>query len=153
MLSLPTDIQLLVLDYVSLFYLDAQPAHDANVAQFNLKSDLKALCLTSKAFRALALPRLYHSVVLETWSNEQKGLKRFVKSVAAGAGPHLRFTRSLAIEDIRPPAEPRPQVVCPLNFDASDLEASAADHDMDKVWNYLSLVLEMFRPNTLRTLR
>ena len=49
MLALPTDVQLLVLDYITL------------------NSDLKALCKTSKACCDLAVPRLYHSIRLATW--------------------------------------------------------------------------------------
>ena len=85
MLSLPTDIQLLVLDYI------------------NTKSNLKALCLTSQHVRKIALPRLYHTVYLRTWDAH---LVEFFQSVAAGAGLHLRHTRALLFEDERPPVEP-----------------------------------------------
>lgn len=86
MLDLPVDIQLLVSEYITS------------------KEDLKALCLTCKSLRTLAIPLLYHAVHLRTW--ERDDINRFVRSVAAGAGLHLRHTRILTFEDTQAPREP-----------------------------------------------
>jgi hypothetical protein len=124
MLSLPTDIQLLVLEHI------------------NTKSDLKALCLTSKCFRNLVLPQLYHTVYLRTWDAH---LVTFFKSVAAGAGLHLRHTRALLFEDTQPPAEPTSgQTSYPSGHRGVDIIARD-----ERVY----LVLELFPADELRTVR
>ncbi|KAF2632063.1 hypothetical protein BU25DRAFT_331135 [Macroventuria anomochaeta] len=77
--DLPIDVQLLILEHVTS------------------KADLKALCLTCKGVRAVAVPLLYHTVYLRTWDRD--GTSRFVRSVAAGADLYLQHTRSLIFED------------------------------------------------------
>lgn len=133
MLDLPTDVQLLILEHIKS------------------KADQKALCLTSKAIRNLTLPTLYHTVYLRTWDSAHRHLVTFVKSVAAGAGPHLRFTRNLSFEDIQPPAEPDSVQTGPFDYDArydgfSNRELTARDE-------YMYLVIEMFPTHCLHTFR
>ncbi|KAF2638100.1 hypothetical protein P280DRAFT_432294 [Massarina eburnea CBS 473.64] len=135
--KLPTDIQLEVLDNV------------------HLKSDLKALCLVSKSWRALAIPRLYRDVSLITWPlrprdrNRIPHTSRFVRSVAAGAGLHLKYTRILTIENSQPPPEP---TVNPLNFES--LSDHEDNHEDGVAVEYgLGRILEMIPRNILHTFR
>jgi hypothetical protein len=89
--ALPIDIVLLIVDCITL------------------KSDLKALCQTSKTYHKLVLPRLYYRIQLILWDHDQNRLRQFARCIAAGAGAHLRHTRCLIIEDTKPPAEPQIQ--------------------------------------------
>jgi hypothetical protein len=99
-LLVPTDILLLILDYVAL------------------RIDLKALCQVSKHFYELAVPLLYREVYVTTWDNEQRKLKQFSQCMASGANIHLRHTRSLISEGTVPPMEPRlePELPPPKQF-------------------------------------
>jgi hypothetical protein len=108
----------------------------------NTKSDLKALCLTSKGFRDLVLPHLYHTVYLRTWDAH---LVTFFKSVAAGAGLHLRHTRALLFEDTRPPAEPT-SVRTSNSSDRQSVDRAARDER-------IHLILELIPSHVLRTVR
>lgn len=66
MLSLPTDVQFLVLDYISS------------------KRDYRALCATSQGLCALVAPRLYNHIKLIAWDYNNGVLKHFARGVAAG---------------------------------------------------------------------
>jgi hypothetical protein len=61
MLVLPNDVQLLILDYLTL------------------KTDLKALCGTSCACRELVLPQLYHDIYLIAGESNRWRLERFAR--------------------------------------------------------------------------
>ncbi|KAF2657549.1 hypothetical protein K491DRAFT_594799, partial [Lophiostoma macrostomum CBS 122681] len=99
------------------------------------------LCLTSKALRSMALPRLYRSISLRTWEGGQAGSRGFVKAVAAGAGPHLHFTRSLSFEDDPPP---RNQLsLDPSRFDM-EINSLPGAHTISETDNSMLLVLQKF---------
>jgi hypothetical protein len=61
------------------------------------KEDLKNLCLTSRAFHAHTIPRLYEHIDIRLFGHFK--VTRFVRCVAASAGMNLRYTRTLVIED------------------------------------------------------
>jgi hypothetical protein len=134
MLTLPADVQLLILDYIGV------------------QADLKALCETSRAGRELTLPRLYNSIKIVTWDSKQARMKQFARCIAAGAGAHLRFTRALAFELSRPPPEPECQVTGRLGWATSDrIEVNQLCHDA--IDSLVLLVLEMFPKDCLRSFR
>jgi hypothetical protein len=132
--DLPNDIVLLIFDYITL------------------KTDLRTLCEVSHAYRALALPHLYHTVRLITLVPEQIQLKEFLRcmSLHAESSP-LRYTRSLVIEDTRPPPESpcqnseghRPAI----NYDISK---SAEEYD-ELVGSRILRLLDMIPTDALHT--
>ncbi|KAF2657547.1 hypothetical protein K491DRAFT_324517 [Lophiostoma macrostomum CBS 122681] len=133
MLCLPVDVLKIVLEYV------------------RLKRDLKSLCLTSKALHDLSVPYLYESVDLYMWDHEQGDATRFARSVAAGAGRYLRFTRH-AMFACGPPA---PEPPSPDIIDHS-LDIALTKYPMHtssaEVFVEITLLLEMFPHNTLKAL-
>ena len=112
------------------------------------KADLQALCLTNKSIRTAATPWLYHTVCIRTWM--RNGTARFVHSMVAGAGRHLRHTRSLTFEDEKPPSEPKIAQKCRSVYDKKALKRAnrkTARH------GEMSLILEMFPDGCLHTFR
>lgn len=133
---LPADIQLLIVEHIVL------------------KSDLKALCSTSKACRVCALPRLYFHIELVSWYHSDEHFLCFFACVAAGASQHLRFTRHLTIEGSRPPSEPALQQAGLWRHDARPhtVEGHLMDrepHSHDKVGAYIVAILAMLSRNKL----
>jgi hypothetical protein len=63
------------------------------------RADLNTLCITSKAYHAYVIPRLYERVYLRIWNRDE--VLRFIGCVSAGASPNLRHTRTLVVEDRR----------------------------------------------------
>jgi hypothetical protein len=131
MLTLPADVQLLVLDYIGL------------------QADLKALCKTSKQCRELALPRLYHSIKLITWDADQFLLKKFSRCIAIGAGAHLRFTRALTFELSQPPPEPE----CHVTGRCPDIGVEIHPNSHEVIDSFILMVLQMFSSDCLRSFR
>ena len=132
MLSLPVDIQLLVLDYITL------------------KSDLRALCATTKACRHLVLPRLYQKILLVTW--DQQVLGQFAQCVARGAGTHLQFTRSLTFESNTPPSASYFHLTG--HFPCAQMEEIVEDQSSPKVIESSILrILKMFPADCLHSFR
>jgi hypothetical protein len=134
MLVLPNDVRLLILDYLTL------------------KRDLKALCGTSRACRELVLPQLYHDIYLITWDLQQARLKRFARCVAAGAGAHLRCTRSLTLEIVRPPSEPQSQLVGYTGIETI-LPPSNELYPAEQTDSFIMMLSGMFPSNMLRGFR
>jgi hypothetical protein len=140
MLSLPTDVQLLVLDYITL------------------KSDLRALCETSKACHDLAVPHLYHSIRLATWQAADFDVRRFLRCVGAGAGRHLRYVRCMTFEGSKPPEEPRSLQILPSAVEQSLKQMKLAKksdlrYPLVKIETQILAILEMIRRNTLLSFR
>jgi hypothetical protein len=134
MAFLPNDVVLLIVEHITL------------------KSDLKALCQTSRTYRKLVLPRLYHRVHLISWDNEQYRLKQFARCIAAGAGAHLRYTRCLIIEDTKPPAEPQVQSTHRSIDVKVNVELVGDPEEYEEMIDaFIILLLEMFPRNGLRT--
>jgi len=138
MLSLPADIQFLIVDCIVS------------------KSDLKALCRTSKTCCDLARPRLYHHIQLKSWDRSDEGMLKFIRCAGAGALKHLRFIRHLTIEDSRPPSEPPTQQIGPIL--AGPERYSVAEHLMDyqhyshdKLGAYVVAILVLLPPDQLRS--
>ncbi|KAH7359602.1 hypothetical protein BKA66DRAFT_537762, partial [Pyrenochaeta sp. MPI-SDFR-AT-0127] len=127
--ELNTDVWLSVLDYI------------------RMPSDLKSLCLTSKALRDLATPCLYSDVFVQVWHEEYH--ERFFRSIAAGGHAHLVHTRTLTIEDKPPLAESNSIVTSPLELGFCDgTPTPAVTKD-----NTISLIIPMFPHNKLRAFR
>jgi hypothetical protein len=125
--ALPIDLVLLIVDCITL------------------KSDLKALCQTSKTYRKLVLPRLYYRIQLILWDDAQKQLRQFARCIAVGAGAHLRYTRCLIIEDTKPPAGPRIQ----CSHGSIDTRDNVPSVEIPEGWKemvdaFILLILEMF---------
>ncbi|KAF2833071.1 hypothetical protein CC86DRAFT_399721 [Ophiobolus disseminans] len=133
MLTLPADIQLLILDHITS------------------NADLKELCVTSKACRNLALPRLYHYVNLITWDSDQSRLKRFVRCMSKGAGLHLQHTRIWTLQNTMPPSEPQCQLTGRLEF-KQDVSSKTKDGPApaETVDSFVLVLLEMFPEHRLR---
>jgi hypothetical protein len=66
--------------------------------QIITRTDLKALCLTSRKFHYHVVPRLYERIDLRIWNGSAE-TDRLARSVAAGAGVHLRHTKILIIDN------------------------------------------------------
>lgn len=64
-----------------------------------MTADLKALCLSSKACRALATPRLYLQIVVPLWS--KKDVFKLIQCFTQGAAKFLRYTKSLTLQDLQ----------------------------------------------------
>jgi hypothetical protein len=113
------------------------------------RADLKTLCMTSEAYHAYVIPRLYERVYLRIWNRDE--VLRFVGCVSAGASPNLRHTRTLVIEDRRPLEEVFSIHTGPLAFppipitDVGDQRPPERDH-------HLILILNLFPKNGLRRL-
>ncbi|KAF2463216.1 uncharacterized protein BDR25DRAFT_347422 [Lindgomyces ingoldianus] len=84
-IDLSADVKLVVLDYIT------RP------------SDLKALCLTSKAWRSVATPRLYLNI--ELYIHDRDDISRFMRCIGAGASLHLKAIRRLTFIDEEGPPE------------------------------------------------
>lgn len=69
--TLPTDLKTLVVDHI------------------NRPTDLKALCLTSKQLRQIAVRRLYHEVTVDVGSSKDTRLGAFLNPKNIGL-PHIR---------------------------------------------------------------
>lgn len=67
--------------------------------QIHTLSDLKALCLTSRAFHGYVIPKLYERVDVRLWN--ARNLAQFENSCNAGARPNFQHTRTLVFEDER----------------------------------------------------
>jgi hypothetical protein len=130
--AIPTDIVLLIVECITL------------------KSDIKALCQTSRTWRKLVLPRLYHRVHLISWDENQYRLRQFARCIAAGAGAHLRYTRCLIIEDTKPPAEPQIQSAGRSMDFREDIKLSGDPEEYEEMIDaFILLLLEMFPRNGL----
>lgn len=128
MLELPTNIQLLLLDHIVS------------------AADLKALCLTCTSIRAIATPRLYQNIRLHVQTNH---IVRFLKSIAAGAGRHLRHTRGLTFEVWPPPSEPATVQTSPPNVKLNHQPYYNMNNPFDE---QLYIALEMMSDHGLSTL-
>lgn len=80
------------------------PLSNQAVCQISLRSDLKNLCLVSKAWRSVAISKLYQRVVINLAAGRE--VEKFLACVSAGAGRHLSNTRVLILHDEVPPREP-----------------------------------------------
>jgi len=121
------------------------------VLDYNLSQrDYKALCATSKACRALVLPQLYSRIKLITWDDNHARLKQFTRCVGAGAGAHLRHTRTLIFEITKPPSEPPCQLTGQLDFGEDPVSDSNIPF-RETVDSSISMILEMFPDNCLHS--
>jgi hypothetical protein len=130
MLTLPLDVKITILENV--------PS----------KADLKALCLTSKELRDVAIPFLYHALCIHIWDKDDT--TSFARSVASGAGRHLRHTRSLTFEDTRSPREPSTLQTGSFNFDRGPMYRPRDDHVRNAE---MRMILSMFPDHCLRSFR
>ena len=71
---------------------------------------------------------------------------QFVRAVAAGAGPHLRFARHLTIECDSPPSDSKS-----LNPDSSSFEEDCSDDEGKRKDGELMLLMEMFANDSLES--
>lgn len=78
---LPTDVQLMVLDYVGLY------------------PDILALCLTSKSWNLIATKVLYKNIVLDIRTRNGQ-LSLFRQCLEVGAFRHLEYARNLSLLDV-----------------------------------------------------
>jgi hypothetical protein len=133
MIDLPGDVQFLILDLI--------PS----------KSDLKALCETSKACRELALPRLYHHIEIRSWL--PFGLLLFVRCAVEGAEKHCRFVRHLTIEDCKPPTDPYTQQIALQDVDGQSRSDAEDPCPHNQIRVTIMTVLEMMTRNQLKSFR
>jgi len=131
MVFLPSDVLLLIFDYVTV------------------KTDLKAICEVSKGYHELALPLLCREVCLTVWILQLPKLKRFLQWNSAGTNAHLRHTRSLIIERSAPPSEPRLEPTQQLVPD--DLNEEEHYKYYDEVARLLFETLMIFLENCFHT--
>jgi hypothetical protein len=114
--------------------------------KIRMPSDLKALCLTSKALRALTTPLLYDRIYLRIWDDHEN--KSFFGSMRAGGDVHLSNTRTLVIED-----EPAPQESNAVDLFANDSFSRPypiSSEDRDRTFE---LVMQMLPKDELRSFR
>jgi hypothetical protein len=78
----------------------------------------------------------------------QRCITQFVRSVAAGAGLHLRFTRSLTFEDAPPPRDQLSLDPNKQDMESNYLLGSQTDEEKD---NSMVLILHMFPQDSLST--
>jgi hypothetical protein len=131
--ALPIDIVLLIVDCITL------------------RSDLNALCQTSKTYSKLVLPRLYHRIQFISWDDDQNQLRQFARCIAAGAGAHLRHTRCLIIEDTKPPAGPQVQYSHGSIHTRENVQSGGYPEEWEEMIDaFILLLLEMFPRNGLQ---
>lgn len=112
-----------------------------------MPSDLKSLCLTSKALHDLATPRLFNRVHVQIW--HEKYIQRFFRSVTAGADSNLGNTRILVIEDEPPPREPISIITSPLELEICDGPPTPAEEKDSTI----ASIIPIFPRDTLRAFR
>jgi hypothetical protein len=121
--------------------------------QIKLKADLKSLCLTSKAFRAIATPRLYAKIIINLVNADE--VRRYLRSMVVGGSVHLKATRSLTLIDSVP--SPEPYFDRPLRFLAirqAFRDALSEDGIINGLVEYnLALVIDTLPVDCLHTFR
>jgi hypothetical protein len=83
------------------------------------KSDLKALCATSRLMHMRVIPRLYRNLDLHHWQEDMGNLKALLRGISKGTDCHLRHTQHISFTDAKLPPEPESQHIGRLSFDVS----------------------------------
>lgn len=121
--------------------------------QISLKSDLKALCLCTKAWRDVATPHLYADITLYLY--DRKYVHAFMRSVGAGAFLHFQWTRVLTIlnQSLAPESilvlEPSPEDG-PFRLLGDE---PTPMHSAEEAETSANLILEMIPKSILHTFR
>jgi hypothetical protein len=110
------------------------------------RADLKTLCITSEAYHAYVIPRLYERVYLRIWNRDE--VLRFIGCVSVGASPNLSHTRTLVIEDRRLLEEVWSIHTGPWRFSPNPM-TEAGDERRKERDHHLLLILNLFPKNGL----
>ncbi|KAF1840656.1 uncharacterized protein K460DRAFT_410072 [Cucurbitaria berberidis CBS 394.84] len=129
LLSLPEELQLGILEHIIT------------------RTDLKALCLTSKALRFHAIPRLYERIDIRLWSSHDTD--RFLQCDVAWAGNHLRHTRELVVEDERITEEIESVHTGPIKLPQSYPHSEEKQYPPEDRDDFLYEILQMFPDHVL----
>jgi hypothetical protein len=113
------------------------------------RADLNTLCITSKAYHAYVIPRLYERVYLRIWNRDE--VLRFIGCVSAGASPNLRHTRTLVVEDRRILEWPSSLLVGPLAIPFYR-EVGPDEEEPEERDHHMSTILSLFPRNVLHRL-
>ncbi|KAF2502649.1 hypothetical protein BU16DRAFT_521366 [Lophium mytilinum] len=134
LLSISADIQLLVLDLIT------RP------------SDLKSLCLACKHLRAIATPRLYHTISLDVRNQRKYGV--LMRALCAGGGRNLCATRELILLDLKSRDEKYCRVPTLAEQNSPDvLDWTPLLESEDQIEFMIDTLIRTLPENTLNTFR